>query len=165
MKAAIVSLESTAIRPEEAHPAKDFEWVLFNEPNQDGDLQLAAASNGLTTVAFLARLIRTTFVIDDFRMPGLSPQLHNSNFPHFQAGLVARESWNQVPTGAVTLSVDGIGIQTRETLTQDLVIGRISPGSISLEATSFRVGDRVRFRHPGKEYKGTKRAMQDFHSA
>lgn len=163
MRAALVALESTAAFLGETQPSKHFEWPLLRGCEQESDLQLAAVSNGLTTAAFLTRMMRTTYVIDDFRMPGLSPQLSSKNFPHPHTGFISRERRRKASTGAVTLSAEGLSVQTRETMTQDLIIGHVLPDFISLEKTSLRVGDCIRFRPPKRDSRETKQTLQHVH--
>ncbi|MFC9334270.1 carboxyltransferase domain-containing protein [Arthrobacter sp. NPDC057009] len=152
MKAALIALESTVARPEEAQPLKHFDWPLLGGCTEESDLQLAAAAHGLTAEAFLARITRRTYIIKDFRMPGLSPQLFSRGFPRLKPGIAPHENPRTVPCGAVALSSEGLSIKTCETMTEDLVIGHIPPGSVSTETASFRIGDRVHFRHLKKEF-------------
>ena len=151
MKAALIALESTVARPEEAQPLKHFDWPLLSGIAEERDLQLAAAAHGLTAEAFLARITRRTYIVEDFRMPGLSPQLFSRGFPRLQPGIVLHENPRTIPCGAVTLSSEGLSIKTCETLTQDLIIGHLASGSVSPETTAFRIGDRVHLRHLKKD--------------
>jgi hypothetical protein len=147
MKAALIALESTVSRPEEAQPAQHFDWALRCGIEEENDLQLAAAAHSLTPAAFLARMTRRTYFVQDFSMPGMSPQLFRRDFPRLPAGHHPHENPRKVSRGAVTLSSEGFSVQKAETATHDLVIGHVHPDCVSSEFTSFRVGDRIRFRH------------------
>jgi allophanate hydrolase subunit 1 len=146
MKAALVALESTVARPD-SEPLQHFDWSLLSGHEEENDLQLAAAAHGLTTQAFLARLTRRTYFIQDFRMPGMSPTLFRGDFPALPAGHQPHSSPRRAPPGALTLSGEGFSIKTGETVTHDLIIGHVPPNCVAPETASFRVGDRIRFRH------------------
>lgn len=146
MKAALIALESTVARPEDSQPLQHFDWPLLCGGEEENDIQLAATANGLTSEAFLTRLTRRTYIIEDFSMPGVSPLLFRRDFPRLQAGHLPRESPRKVPRGALTLSSEGFSVKTYEMTTRDLVIGHIPPECVAPETASFRVGDRIRFR-------------------
>lgn len=147
MKAALIALESTVARPEETQPVQHFDWTIVCGSEETNDLELAAAAHGLTPKAFLTRMTRWTYFVQDFSMPGMSPQLFRRDFPRLPAGHQAHENARTVAPGAVTLSSGGLSVQKVETMTRDLVIGHVHSDCIAPELTSFRVGDRIRFHH------------------
>ena len=146
MKAALIALESTVARPEETQPVQHFDWPLLCGGEERNDLELAATAHGLTTEAFLTRLTRRTYIVQDFTMPGMAPQLFRRDFPRLQSRHHPHESPRQVPPGAMTLSSEGFSIKTCPTMTRDLIIGHVPPLCVGPETASFRVGDRIRFR-------------------
>jgi allophanate hydrolase subunit 1 len=145
MKAALIALESTVARPGESQPLQHFDWPLLHEGPEHHDIQLAAAAHGLTAEAFLTRLTRRTYIIEDFSMPGISPQLFRRDFPKLQPGHQPHATPRAVSRGAVTLSSGGLSIKTCDTVTQDLIIGRVPADCVTPDTTSFRIGDRIRF--------------------
>jgi allophanate hydrolase subunit 1 len=146
MKAALIALESTVARPEENQPAQHFDWTLICGRDEENDLELAAAAHGLTPEAFYARMTRWTYFVQDFSMPGISPQLFRRDFPRLAGGYTPHESPRNVSPGAVTLSREGLSVHKVETQTRDLVLGHVDPVCVAPELTSFRVRDRIRFR-------------------
>ncbi|MFF1252347.1 carboxyltransferase domain-containing protein [Pseudarthrobacter sp. NPDC058329] len=145
MKAALIALESTVARPEEAQPLQHFDWPLLCGEEGTNDLELAATAHGLTIGAFLTRLTRRTYIIQDFTMPGIAPQLFRRDFPHLQPGQQLHRNARRLSCGTLTLSSQGFTVATCETLSHDLVIGHVPPECVAPETAAFRVGDRVRF--------------------
>ncbi|HEY3573548.1 MAG TPA: carboxyltransferase domain-containing protein [Arthrobacter sp.] len=144
IKAALIALESTIAQPVESPPAQLFEWPLLLE-SEETDLELAAAASELTPEAFIARLTRRTHIIQDFTLPGLSPQLFRRDFRGLSAGYRPREIPRQIPSGSLTLCSEGFAVTAAETATHDLVIGRVPAACLDPETASFRIGDRIRF--------------------
>ncbi|TDL39658.1 carboxyltransferase domain-containing protein [Arthrobacter nitrophenolicus] len=145
MRSALVALESTISRPGETQPLKHFEWTLY-AGEEENDLQLAASAHGITPESFLARVTRRTYLVQDFRMPSMSLELFRRNSPRLKAAQLPQEKARLVSCGTVTLSSDGLCVYNAESLTRDLVIGRIKAECVAPDSASFRVGDRIRFR-------------------
>jgi hypothetical protein len=121
IRSALIALESTIARPEDSPPIHHFDWPLLHGSEDENDLELVAATNSLTPKALLARLTRRTYVIEDFSMPTMSPELFPRHFPQMLACHHPHAVPRRVPRGTLTLGNTGFSIKTSETMTQDLV--------------------------------------------